>query len=91
MWNWKSASERQSAQNRNDVDNHINPRLGRERLAKLTTPRIQVFRDELLASLSRALAEKVLTSLKSLLKYAQRRGNAAQNVALSCVDHTRQP
>ena len=36
-------------QYRNHVDNHINPRLGRERLAKLTTPRIQAFRDELLA------------------------------------------
>src|SRR5262249_20862157 len=71
------------AQYRGHIDNHINPRLGRERLAKLTTPRIQVFRDELLASLSRALAKKVLTSLKSLLKDAQRRGNAAQNVALS--------
>ena len=38
-------------QYRNHVDNHINPRLGRERLAKLTTPRIQAFRDELLTSL----------------------------------------
>jgi integrase len=67
---------------RNHIDNHINPRLGREKLAKLTTPRIQAFRDDLLASLTRAQAKKVLTSLKSLLKDAQRRGNAAQNVAL---------
>ncbi|MFZ1187768.1 MAG: tyrosine-type recombinase/integrase [Pseudolabrys sp.] len=70
-------------QYRNHVDNHINPRLGRERLAKLTTPRIQAFRDELLAALSRAQAKKVLTSLKSLLKDAQRRGHVAQNVAVS--------
>ena len=69
-------------QYRGHVDNHINPRLGREKLAKLTTPRIQAFRDELLAALSRAQAKKVLTSLKSLLKDAQRRGHAAQNVAL---------
>jgi integrase len=69
-------------QYRNHVDNHINPRLGREKLAKLTTPRIQAFRDDLLAALSRAQAKKVLTSLKSLLKDAQRRGHAAQNVAL---------
>src|SRR4029077_300134 len=47
-----------------------------------TTPRIQAFRDDLLASLSRAQAKKVLTSLKSLLKDAQRRGNVAQNVSL---------
>ena len=70
-------------QYRNHVDNHINPRLGGERLAKLTTPRIQAFRDELLAALSRAQAKKVLTSLKSLLKDAQRRGHVAQNVAVS--------
>jgi integrase len=70
-------------QYRNHVDNHITPRIGGEKLAKLTTPRIQAFRDDLLASLSRAQAKKVLTSLKSLLKDAQRRGNVAQNVALS--------
>jgi len=67
---------------RNHVKNHIGPRLGREKLAKLTTPRVQAFRDELLAALSRAQAKKVLTSLKSLLKDAQRRGHTAQNVAL---------
>jgi integrase len=66
---------------RQHVDLHINPRLGRERLAKLTTPRINKFRDELLAKGSRLLAKKVLTSLKALLKDAQRRGNVAQNVA----------
>ena len=66
---------------RQHVDLHINPRLGREKLAKLTTPRINKFRDELLADGSRLLAKKVLTSLKSLLKDAQRRGNVAQNVA----------
>jgi integrase len=66
---------------RQHVDLHINPRLGRERLAKLTTPRINKFRDDLLADMSRPLAKKVLTSLKSLLKDAQRRGNVAQNVA----------
>jgi integrase len=52
------------------------------KLAALTTPRVNTFRDELLASMSRAMARKVLTSLKSLLKDAQRRGNVAQNVAL---------
>jgi integrase len=70
------------AQYRQHVDRHINPRIGREKLAKLTTPRINAFRDDLLATLSRALAKKVLTSLKSLLKDAKRRGNVAQNVAL---------
>jgi integrase len=69
-------------QYRQQVDLHINPRLGREKLAKLTTPRINAFRDDLLANMSRAMAKKVLVSLKSLLKDARRRGNVAQNVAL---------
>jgi integrase len=74
--------ERATVQNyREHVELHIKPRLGREKLARLTTPRINSFRDELLASMSRATAKKVLTSLKSLLKDAQRRGNVAQNVA----------
>ena len=63
---------------------HINDRIGNHKLANLTTPRINKFRDDLLeGGLSRAMARKVLSSLKSLLKDAQRRGNVAQNVALS--------
>ena len=69
-------------QYRQHVKHHINPRIGREKLAKLTTPRINAFRDDLLANMSRAMAKKVLTSLKSLLSDAKRRGNVAQNVAL---------
>lgn len=51
-------------------------------MAKLTSPRIQAFRDDLLASLSRASAKKILTSLKMMLSDAQRRGDVTQNVAL---------
>jgi integrase len=69
------------AQYRQHVDQHIAPRIGREKLAKLTAPRINVFRDDLLKELSRPLARKVLTSLKAILKDAKRRGNVAQNVA----------
>jgi integrase len=69
-------------QYRQHVDLHIVPRIGWEKLANLTTPRVNKFRDELLASMSRAMAKKVLTSLKSLLRDAKRRGNVAQNVAL---------
>jgi integrase len=60
---------------------HINPRLGREKLASLTTPRIHQFRDELLNSLSRAMAKKVLVSVKAIIKDAQRRGLVAHNAA----------
>lgn len=61
---------------------HIVPRIGREKLSRLTTPRVQAFRDDLLNGMSRPMAKKVLTSLKSLLADAQRRGSVAQNVAL---------
>ena len=70
------------AQYSQHVSKHINPRMGRERLARLTTPRIEAFKDDLLASISRALAKKVLVSLKSILREAQRTGGLAQNVAL---------
>jgi integrase len=68
-------------QYRQEVRHHINPRLGNEKLARLTAPRINAFRDDLLKSLSRPMAKKVLFSLKAILKDAKRRGNVAQNVA----------
>jgi integrase len=63
---------------------HINARIGNYKLASLNTPCINLFRDDLLATMSsRTMARKVLASLKSLLRDAQRRGNVAQNVALA--------
>jgi integrase len=69
------------AQYKIHVEHHIVPRIGNERLASLTAPRVEAFRDELLRDLSRPMAKKVLVSFKSILKDAQRRGNVAQNVA----------
>lgn len=64
------------------VNRHIVPRMGREKLAKLTTPHINKFRDDLLESVaSRSLAKAVLKSFKAILKDAHRRGDVAQNVA----------
>ena len=63
------------------VEGHIKPRLGRERLATLTRPRVEKFREDLVASLSAPLARKVLVSFKSIIKDACRRGNVAHNVA----------
>lgn len=68
-------------QYRNHVDLHINSRIGAEKLARLTTPRVEAFKDRLVESLSRALAAKVLTSFKSIISEAQRRGLVAHNVA----------
>jgi integrase len=50
---------------------HIVPRIGQTKLAHLTPAKVESFRDELLAELSRPMARKVLTSLKSLLKIAK--------------------
>jgi integrase len=70
-------------QYRQHLDLHIVPRIGNEKLAALTTPRLNTFRDELLSTMSRTMARKVMSSLKSLLKDAQGRGDVAQNVALA--------
>lgn len=64
------------------LDLHILPKLGHLKLASLTTPMVESFRDELLKSdIARLTAKKILRSLKALLKDARRRGNVAQNVA----------
>jgi integrase len=66
------------------IDLHIVPKLGRIKLAKLSTAAIEKFRDDLLAensTLSRATARKVLVSLKALLKEA-RYGHLADGVVI---------
>src|SRR5215471_10683713 len=68
-------------QYRNHVDHHILPLIGAVKLARLSTPVVQLFRDKLLETRSRALARKVLASLKSIIGEAMRRGLVAQNCA----------
>jgi integrase len=68
-------------QYRQHADLHIVPRLGRLKLAHLTPAKAEAFRDDLLANLSRPMARKVLTSLKSLLKVAKH-AHAAAGVAV---------
>jgi integrase len=55
--------------------------LAAVKLARLSTPTVEQFRDGLLAANSRVMARKVLASLKSILAEAQRRGLVAQNAA----------
>jgi integrase len=64
-------------QYRQHVSLHINPRIGPIKLAHLTTAKVEAFRDDMLANMSRPMARKVLTSLKSLLKIARRAHIAA--------------
>jgi integrase len=69
------------AQYRQHVELHILPRLGHEKLAALTTPRINAFRDEL-AHWSVACACPESADLHQVdPEDAQRRGHVAQNVA----------
>jgi integrase len=53
------------------VNLHIVPLIGRTKLTALNPDRVEAFRDELLAKLSRPLARKVLTSFKSMLKVSR--------------------
>ncbi len=54
------------------VDLHIVPRIGGEKLATLTAPRIELVRDESVRDLSPPMARKVLQSIKAILKDANR-------------------
>lgn len=63
------------------ADLHIKPFLGAEKLSRLTRPRVEQFRDDLLDSRSKAMAGKIVRALSSILADAQRRGLVAQNVA----------
>ena len=68
-------------QRRQHVDLHIKPLLGLTKLSKLSAPTVQAFVDTLLETRSRAMARRVLTSLKGLLSEAQRRGLIGHNPA----------
>jgi integrase len=63
------------------VRKHINPRIGHVKLASLTAPMVNEFRDTLLHDLSRPLARKVLASFRSVIMDARRRGTIAHNPA----------
>ena len=69
-------------QYRQHVRLHVAPSIGRIKLAELTPKQIETFRDDLLVTMSRPLARKVLTSLKSILKVANY-SQAAANVTIS--------
>jgi len=68
-------------QYRAHVERHIIPPIGAVKLAKLSTPVVQLFRDKLLETRFRALSRKILASLKSIIGEAMRRGLVAQNCA----------
>ncbi|HVI65356.1 MAG TPA: hypothetical protein VM910_22640, partial [Bradyrhizobium sp.] len=74
--------ERATLKQYRELGAHIEQHLGPTRLALLTTPGVNAFRDTLCRTMSRSMARKILTAFKGVLSEAQRRGNVAQNVAI---------
>ncbi len=68
-------------QYRQHIDLHIAPRIGQIKLSNLKTKNVEDFQKELLNELSRALAKKVFTSFKSLLKVAKY-GHVADGIVI---------
>src|SRR5262249_5188943 len=68
-------------QYRHHTSLHILPRLGRTKLSDLSPATVERSRDDLLKSLSRPMAKKVLTSFKSLLR-AAKHAHVADDVAV---------
>ena len=65
---------------KNHVDLHIVPRIGQIKLARLTTPLANEFRDRLVADgRSRDMAKRVIGSLSAIVSEAQQRGLVAVN------------
>ena len=65
------------------VNRHIVPHLGKEKLSRLSAPRVVEFRDELLLNRSHSIASKSVRHLSMILIEAMQRGMVAQNVARS--------
>ena len=78
IWLQRCALEQLEAstirQYRQHLHLHILPLLGSKKLSELTKPIIENFRDKLLKERSRPLTRAILTSLKGILKEAQRCG-----------------
>lgn len=69
-------------QRREHINLHIKPFIGAEKLSRLTTPMVREFTYKLRDNgRSRAMVQKVLTNLKTLISEAQASGLVAQNVA----------
>lgn len=62
-------------------DLHIVPLIGAERLSRLSKPKIEAFRNQLLETRSKAMTAKAVRALSRILSDAQSRGLVAQNVA----------
>src|ERR1044072_2983074 len=64
---------------------HIKPLIGAEKLSRLTQPKVEAFKDSLLATRSPAMAPTAVRGLSMILADAMRRGLVAQNVASGVI------
>lgn len=62
---------------------HIVPLCGGVRLSELTAPRVEGFLDHWNATLSPAMAKRVLRSFKAILSTAMRQGHVGHNAAIA--------
>lgn len=62
---------------------HVVPLLGSVKLSRLSRPAVEMFRDELVKTRSRAMAAKGVRALASILAEAERRGLVGTNAAAS--------
>ena len=60
---------------------HVVPFIGHQKLSRLSRPMVENYRDTLIANRSKAMTQKAVRALSSILSEAQRRGLVAQNVA----------
>jgi integrase len=60
---------------------HVVPLLGEQKLSRLSRPMVENYRDVLISTRSKAMTQKAVRALSSILSEAQRRGLVAQNVA----------
>ncbi len=63
------------------VNGHIRPRIGGEKLSRLSSPKVVEFRDAVMLAGSHSMASKAVRHLSMILGEAQNRGLVAQNVA----------
>lgn len=68
---------------RHYLEGHLVPLIGDLKLAQLNVPMARQFEDELRATCSPAMAQKVMSALGAILAEAQERGLIAQNVVRS--------
>ncbi len=62
------------------ADLHIKPLLGKEKLSRLTMPKVEAFADSLRSTRSTAMAGKAVRALSMIVTEAMRRGLVSQNV-----------